>query len=78
MKMKFVSKGKPVEVYDKIEDVPYRLNGYTEDLTELREKGACVHRKELDNQPKFEGFLSPMWDGGCLRYETQEVYDMFW
>ena len=25
---------------------------------------------------KIDGYLSPMYDGGRLRYETQEVYDM--
>ena len=50
---------------------------FTEDLTALREQGRCVHRAELDNQPYVDGYLSPMWDGGRLRYETQEVYDMF-
>ena len=50
---------------------------FTEDLTALREKGLCVHMAELDNQPYVDGYLSPMWDGGRLRYETQEVYDMF-
>ena len=50
--------------------------GYTEDLTEKRNQGILVRREELDNQPQFEGYLGPMWDGDCLRYETQEVYDM--
>ena len=58
--------------------------GMTEDLTEWRNHGACVHRAELDNQPTFDGYLGPMWNGtinvggatlGVLRYETQEVYD---
>lgn len=49
---------------------------YTEDLSEIRKRGGCVHRKELDNQPMVDGYLSPMWDGGMLRYETQEVYNM--
>ena len=44
--------------------------------TEQRQRGACVPRKELDNQPKVNGYLGPMWDGDKLRYETQEVYDM--
>lgn len=48
----------------------------TEDLSELRARGVCVHRAELDNQPKVDGYLSPMWDGDGIRYETQEVYDM--
>jgi len=30
----------------------------------------------LEDQPLVDGYLSPMWDGGYLRYETQEVYDM--
>ena len=74
-KMKFVSM-KGVEVYDKVKDVPYELNGFTEDLSDKREKGYIVHREELDNQPRFIGFLGPMWDGGMLRYETQQVYDL--
>lgn len=54
------------------------INGYTEDCTKLRNQGVIgVHRKELDNQPIFEGYLSPMWDGDKLRYETQEVYDLY-
>ena len=60
-------------------------NGLSEDLTEWRNHGAVVHRAELDNQPEFDGYLGPMWDGtikingeeyGVLRYETQEVYDL--
>lgn len=31
---------------------------------------------DLEDQPMVDGYLSPMWDGGFLRYETQEVYDM--
>jgi len=30
---------------------------------------------DLEDQPMIDGYLSPMWDGGYLRYETQEVYD---
>lgn len=53
----------------------------SEDLSEARARGAWVHREELDNKPKFDGYLGPMWNGtrgecGVLRYETQEVYDM--
>ena len=47
-------------------DVEKMSNGYTEDLSDLRAKGCCVHRAELDNQPKVPGYLGPMWDG--LRY----------
>lgn len=49
---------------------------YTEDLSAERARGALVHRAELDNQPKVKGYCGPMWDGGELRYETWEVYDM--
>lgn len=53
-------------------------NGLTsEDHSALRANGVIgVPRKELDNQPKVDGYLGPMWDGDGLRYETQEVYDM--
>ena len=54
--------------------------GLTEDLTHIRQKGGTCQRKELDNQPLVDGYLSPMFshiDYGLvyLRYETQEVYD---
>lgn len=39
---------------------------FTEDLSEIREKGGLVRRAELDNQPLVDGYLSPIWDG--LRY----------
>ncbi|MBR6982096.1 MAG: hypothetical protein IKH75_00960 [Ruminococcus sp.] len=36
----------------------------------------CFPSPLLDNRPMVDGYLSPMLDGGKLRYETQEVYDM--
>jgi len=48
---------------------------HTEDLSEIRSRGGCVHHAVLDNCPRVDGYLSPMWDGGMLRYETQEVYN---
>lgn len=50
--------------------------GYTEDLSEIRKQDGFVCREELDNQPIFEGYLSPMWDGNGLRYETEQVYNI--
>lgn len=32
-------------------------------------------RKEMIGLPRFSGWLGPMWDGGAVRYETQEAYD---
>jgi hypothetical protein len=57
-------------------DLYAEATGLTDDLTEVRENGGLCHRKELDNQPIIKGYIGPMWDGGRLRYETQEVYDM--
>ena len=54
----------------------FKVTGYTEDLSETRKKGGLVHREELDNQPIFEGFCSPMWENGKLRYESYAVYNM--
>lgn len=60
-------------------------NGNSGDLSHIRNAGGHVRRVELDNQPTFDGYLGPMWDGtrtidgetvAVLRYETQEVYDM--
>ena len=50
---------------------------YTEDLSAVRARGGFCCNPILDNQPMVDGYLSPMLDGGMLRYETQEVYDMF-
>lgn len=41
-----------------------------------RQMGRLVPRAELDNQPLVDGYLNPMWDGGRLRYETQEMYNI--
>lgn len=27
--------------------------------------------------PRIEGYLGPMWDGGKIRYESQDAYDFF-
>ena len=48
--------------------------GKSDDMSEQRNAGACVHRAELDNQPKLEDYCGPMWDGDGLRYETWELY----
>lgn len=50
--------------------------GRTPDYSKERENGCCVPRKELDNMPIIDGYLSPMWDYGKLRYETWEVYEL--
>ena len=55
--------------------------GTTSNMSEERNKGLMVHRKELDEQPKVKGYLGPMFeeiDYGkiYLRYETQEIYNM--
>lgn len=31
---------------------------------------------DLEDQPKVNGYVGPMLDGGFLRYETQEMYDI--
>lgn len=59
--------------------------GLSPDCSEQRKLGILCQRAELDNQPRFEGYLGPMYNGChekdgekivCLRYETQEVYDL--
>lgn len=77
MKAMFVGGPLNGQVLDvEIVKAKYCNGKYTEDLSAKRARGAWVHRAELDNQPMVDGYLSPMWDGGMLRYETQEVYDM--
>lgn len=61
-------------------DTIYRAgmwNGrFNPDYSDLRNRGELVPRAELDNQPKVDGYLGPMWDGDMLRYESQEVYNV--
>ena len=57
------------------EQVNLIASGYTKENEER------VHKKELDNQPKVQGYLGPMFGGIdygkiYLRYETQEIYNM--
>ena len=60
-----------------VEDVSLISNGrQSMDWSAERKTGGICPRAELDNQPLVDGYLSPMWDGGKLRYETQSVYDM--
>ncbi len=42
----------------------------------LSESNPLTRNPKLEDQPLVDGYLSPMWDGGHLRYETQAVYDL--
>lgn len=66
MTMQFVSRDQ-VQYFENEEDVPFEMKG--------RLQTGHLY-SALDNAPIYEGFLSPMYDGGMLRYETQEVYDV--
>lgn len=54
------------------QDIPFEIDGI------YKGKG----RKELQNQPKFKGFLGPMWNGynqngqSVIRYETSKAYNL--
>ena len=48
---------------------------HTPNESEARARGGCVHRWELDDVPEVEGYTS-MWDGGMIRYESWDVYDL--
>lgn len=75
MKMIFVSMNH-VEGYYSPKDVPYPIESYMPDLSAIRKNGGFCRSELLDNQPVYKGFLPPMLDGGCLRYETEEVCRM--
>ena len=49
---------------------------HSADLSEIRNNGGLCHHAVLDNCPMVDGYLSPMWDGCMLRYETPEVYEL--
>ena len=66
---------------EEAEKLPIREPELTDDLDDIRARGGFVHRKELDNQFQFKGYMGPMWNGtkdgkGVIRYETPEVNDM--
>ena len=67
---------------EEAEKLPIREPELSPDDSEIRNNGGFTHRKELDNQLQFKGYLGPMWNGldknnkPIIRYETQEVYDM--
>lgn len=62
-------------VYDRKYVMEHFHNGrYTQDCSEVRKKGFICQRKELDRQPKINGYLGPMWNGKSLRYETASAY----
>lgn len=62
------------------EKLPIKEPDLTPDESEIRNNGGFTHRKELDNQFQFKGYLGPMWNGiqdgkPVIRYETQQVYN---
>lgn len=59
--MAHVYGGKLAGTYN-VDDLWKFADGKSEDLSEFRNAGACVHRAELDNQPTLEGYCGPMWD----------------
>ena len=44
--------------------------GYTPRFSELKSHNPLLVNLELEDQPIIDGYLSPMIDGGCLRYEV--------
>lgn len=52
--------GKLAGTYN-VDDLWKFADGKSEDLSEFRNAGACVHRAELDNQPTLEGYCEPPW-----------------
>ncbi len=65
---------------EEAEKLPIKEPELTADEDDIRNNGGFTHRKELDNQLQFKGYLGPMWNGtkdgkGVIRYETQQVYN---
>lgn len=49
--------------------------GYTPRWSAMKVHNPNLINLDLEDQPIIEGYLSPMLDGECLRYESQEAYD---
>lgn len=65
---------------EEAEKLPIKEPELTANEDDIRNNGGFTHRKELDNQLQFKGYLGPMWNGtkdgkGVIRYETQQVYN---
>ena len=70
--------GKYHGMYMTHKELMEKCNGkYTIRWSALSEHNPLIENLDLEDQPMIDGYLSPMWDGGYLRYETQEVYDAF-
>ena len=64
-----------------VEQIGEKLNKSMLDWSNKNKQDLSITRKVLNNQPKVEGYIGPMFekiDYGkvYLRYETQEIYDM--
>ena len=66
----------PVEMTIEEAKKVFNQKGVSVDYSVQRKNGLTVPREELDNQPTFEGFVGPMWDGDKLRYESYKTYEM--
>ena len=64
------------EVISHVVLMEMKNKGYTPRWSEMKVHNEKLVNLKLEDQPIIEGYLSPMLDGGCLRYETQEIYDM--
>lgn len=53
------------------------VSEYTEDKSRERSMGMLAYREELDNLPRFDGFVGSMWDEDKVRYETYELYKSY-
>ena len=68
--------GKYHGIYMTHEELTKKGNGeFTPRWSVMKEHNPLLINLDLEDQPLVDGYLSPMWDGGYLRYETQEVYD---
>ena len=64
--------GLGMNIYTSIDRIPYEITGYNNNLG---------NRMELIGQPKFKGFLGPMYDGlqddnPVIRYESHKAYQI--
>jgi hypothetical protein len=46
------------------------INGYVDGF-----RNSAYKDSKIVGYPKIKGYVGPMWDGNCIRYESQEVYD---
>jgi hypothetical protein len=60
---------------DTMDEFIEQMHSAGHELRGFFQRVSMRQNEKLDGQPKFNGILGPMLDGGRVRYETEKLYD---